>query len=104
MGVPLAGPGLAARLTIAMVKMVYHEVMKKTEAIAISEFKAHCLRLVDQVAHDGRTLIITKHGKPMARVSGLRTPSRSLKGSWKGMVTTTGDVVHLDEMESWEDA
>lgn len=40
--------------------------MSKT--VAISELKAHCLRLVDEVARRRRALIVTKHGKPIARV------------------------------------
>jgi prevent-host-death family protein len=40
--------------------------MPKT--VAISELKAHCLRLVDEVARQRRELIVTKRGKPIARV------------------------------------
>jgi prevent-host-death family protein len=39
---------------------------KKT--VAISELKAHCLRLVDEVARRRRELVVTKRGKPIARV------------------------------------
>jgi prevent-host-death family protein len=41
--------------------------------VAISELKAHCLRLVDEVARRRRELIITKRGKPIARVVPLET-------------------------------
>ncbi len=78
--------------------------MNKVPAIAISEFKTNCLRLVGQVARDGGSLIITRHGKPLARVSGLAAAPRPLKGSWKGVVRTMGDVLRLDELESWDDA
>ena len=36
--------------------------------VAISELKAHCLRLVDEVARRRSELIITKRGKPIAKV------------------------------------
>ena len=36
--------------------------------VAISELKAHCLRLVDEVARRRREIVITKRGKPIARV------------------------------------
>jgi prevent-host-death family protein len=36
--------------------------------VAISELKAHCLRLVDEVARRRREIIVTKRGKPVARV------------------------------------
>ncbi len=41
--------------------------------VAISELKAHCLRLVDEVARRRRELVITKRGKPIARVVPLET-------------------------------
>jgi prevent-host-death family protein len=36
--------------------------------ITASQFKARCLRLLDEVAKTGETLVITKHGRPVARV------------------------------------
>jgi prevent-host-death family protein len=36
--------------------------------VAISELKAHCLRLVDEVARRRSELIVTKRGRPIARV------------------------------------
>jgi prevent-host-death family protein len=39
-----------------------------TRTICASEFKAKCLKLMDQVAATGDTLVITKRGKPVARV------------------------------------
>jgi prevent-host-death family protein len=41
--------------------------------VAISELKAHCLRLIDEVARRRRELVITKRGKPIARVVPLET-------------------------------
>ena len=39
-----------------------------TRTVPISELKTHCLRLVDEVARRRRELVITKRGKPVARV------------------------------------
>lgn len=36
--------------------------------VTVTEFKAKCLRLIDQVHKYGRPLTITKHGKPIARL------------------------------------
>jgi len=36
--------------------------------VAISELKAHCLRLVDEVARRRSEIVVTKRGKPIARV------------------------------------
>lgn len=37
-------------------------------SVAISELKTHCLRLVEKVGRERRALIITKRGKPIARI------------------------------------
>lgn len=36
--------------------------------ITATQFKARCLRLLDEVAESGEALIVTKHGRPVARV------------------------------------
>jgi prevent-host-death family protein len=36
--------------------------------ISASQFKARCLALLDDVAAGGGELVITKHGKPVAKV------------------------------------
>ena len=36
--------------------------------IAAGEFKAKCLKLLDEVAATGEALIVTKRGKPVARI------------------------------------
>ncbi len=38
------------------------------DSVAVSELKTHCLRLVEQVARERRGLIVTKRGKPIARL------------------------------------
>ena len=38
------------------------------KTMAISEFKAHALKVLDQVARSQETIIITKRGKPLAQV------------------------------------
>jgi len=43
---------------------------KKADAneIAAAEFKAKCLSLIDEVSTKGRQFIVTKRGKPVARL------------------------------------
>ena len=38
------------------------------KSIAVTEFKARCLRLLEDVARTGETLVVTKRGKILARV------------------------------------
>lgn len=37
--------------------------------VPAGQFKAKCLALLDEVALTGRTLVVTKRGKPIARLS-----------------------------------
>ncbi len=74
--------------------------MKET-TIAASEFKAKCLKLLDDVA-EGATLVVTKHGKPVARVAPVSAKNQTLRGSWKGIVKIKGDIVSFNEADDWE--
>ncbi len=38
------------------------------KTMAISQFKAQALKIIDQIAQDHETMIITKRGKPLARI------------------------------------
>jgi antitoxin (DNA-binding transcriptional repressor) of toxin-antitoxin stability system len=58
--------------------------------IKASEFKAKCLKLIDEVAETGEAIVITKRGKPIARVERERkSNSGSLFGSLAGSLTPT---------------
>jgi prevent-host-death family protein len=48
--------------------------------IPAGRFKAQCLRLLDEVAATGETIIVTKRGKPVAKVEPVEEPP-SLRGS-----------------------
>jgi prevent-host-death family protein len=45
------------------------------------EFKARCLAVLDEVAESGREVVITKRGRPVARVAPLTDDVPSLIGS-----------------------
>jgi len=42
--------------------------MKAERSIAAGEFKAKCLELLDRVARDGDAIVVTKRGRPVAKV------------------------------------
>jgi prevent-host-death family protein len=68
--------------------------MKASKSIPISEFKAKCLRLIEEVA-SGAEIVISKRGKPIARVVRIaETAGMSSYGSWRGQISTVGDVIH----------
>ena len=71
--------------------------------LSISEFKAKCLRLIEDVAQKHTELVISKRGHPLAKVVPFDVERPSLLGFMQGTATIHGDVVApLDE--SWEAA
>lgn len=73
--------------------------MKST--IPAGEFKAKCLKLLDEVAEKRTTLVITKHGKPVAQL--VPAPSERIDpfGALKGSVLWEGDIISPIDVE-WE--
>jgi prevent-host-death family protein len=61
------------------------------ESIAISEFKARCLAILDKVRRTGQPVLITRRGEPIAEVG---PPSPAEKGQhWLGSAASTGRIV-----------
>jgi len=70
----------------------------KKRTIPAGQFKAECLRLIDQVADTREPLIVTKRGRPVVEVVPIRIrESNSLRGS----VTVHGDIVG-PILDSWD--
>jgi len=63
--------------------------------ISASRFKAQCLALLDEVAASGETIVITKRGKPVARVAPLEPPT-SLIGSVTYLVSDEELIAPID--------
>ena len=65
--------------------------------VAISELKAHCLRLVDEVARGRSVLVVTRRGKPIARVVPLEdAPLDDVLTRLRGTVTGGDRVEDFD--------
>jgi prevent-host-death family protein len=73
----------------------------KQEIIKASEFKAKCLRLMDEVRDTGKEIIISKNGIPVSKLVPIKKKPKTLFGSHKGQVTTEGDIVSPLDVE-WD--
>ena len=87
-------------------KTVYYDhnfvTMENAMEISAGEFKAKCLKLMDNVARTHEPLVITKHGKPVAMmVPVLPEPAKPLFGYMAGTATVRGDIVAPLDVE-WE--
>jgi len=48
--------------------------------VSASRFKAECIRLLDEIDQTGTSIVVTKRGRPVARVEPVRAPA-TLRGS-----------------------
>jgi prevent-host-death family protein len=76
--------------------------------IPISEFKAKCLGLIEQVHKTRQPLRITRHGRPVAEVIPVGPDrTRNFVGDMIGTAKIVGDIVSpiidLDEIEAYRD-
>jgi prevent-host-death family protein len=72
-------------------------------SITASDLKAHCARVIDDVAKRRATVIVTKHGRPVAKIVPLPAKRGGLFGFARGMLTVRGDIVQPVDVE-WESA
>jgi prevent-host-death family protein len=80
--------------------------------MAAGEFKAKCLAVLDEVKETGEAVLITKRGKPVARVTTVeQTADRksnvdSIFGSLKGLISVVGDpddlIGPIVPIEEWD--
>lgn len=64
--------------------------MKKIQA---GFFKVHCLALMDEVQSKKETVVITKHGKPVAKLVPADKDADDIYNFLAGKGTVTGDIV-----------
>jgi prevent-host-death family protein len=70
-----------------------------------AEFRANCFKMLDQVTLTHREVIITKRGKPVAKLVHFaqQNDKDPLLGSMEGMVETIGNLTEpVIEHEAWE--
>ena len=66
-----------------------------------SEFKAKCLKLMDEVAEDGGEIVITKNGKPVAKLTAFHERPKTLFGTGRSRMKILGDIITPLDVE-WE--
>lgn len=81
-------------MVVTMVRKMAHRVIKA------SEFKAKCLKLMDEIGVTGETITVTKNGWPVAEMRPAGRVRRGFFGRNRGRIEIRGD---LDEVDlEWE--
>jgi len=79
------------------------------QEVAISEFKAKCLALLEQVRKTKKPIRVTRRGQPVVEVvpASPPKPTGNWLGSMKGTAEIVGDIVSpvidLDDIEAMRD-
>jgi prevent-host-death family protein len=71
------------------------------QQVAAGEFKAKCLHLLDEVQRTRKEIVITKRGKPVARMLPVEQQPPSVFGRMKGTVEILGNIV-ASTGEQWQ--
>jgi prevent-host-death family protein len=75
------------------------------EQIPAAQFKANCLRLMDQVARSRTPIVITKRGKPVAKLMPISDEPIDIFGRMAGTIRICGDIISpIDDLEWTGDA
>ena len=73
--------------------------MKK---MAAGAFKTNCLAVMDEVQAKHETVVITKHGKPVAKLVPVNAEADEIYDFLKGKGAVTGEVVSPAlSLEEW---
>jgi len=71
-------------------------------SVPASEFKQHCLALLDRVAETGIPIVVTERGRLVARVAPIESPRNEFDGSLRVLTEddeelyTTGDIWEVE--------
>ena len=71
--------------------------------IPAGEFKARCLKIMDEVKTRHEEVVITKYGKPVAKLVPADDQIPDAFGILKGTVRYEGDIVGPD-LAAWDEA
>lgn len=67
------------------------------------EFKARCLQVMDQVNSTRTSIVITKRGKPIAKLVPVEAAPAWVPGRLAGKIEILGDIVSpITPLEDWE--
>lgn len=69
--------------------------------ISAAEFKAQCLKLMDNVADDRLEIVITKRGQPVAKLVPYEDTAPSVWGFMAGTAMIHGDILDAP-VEDWD--
>ena len=73
------------------------------KTIPAAQFKARCLRLMDEVQSSREPVLVTKKGRPVAKLVPADSAPKDIFGCMRGRIKIMGDIVSpAIPLEDWE--
>jgi prevent-host-death family protein len=72
------------------------------KTVTISEFKARCIAIINEVSQTHSTVIITRRGIPVSRLEPVNDSTLERVLGKMGKMTIQGDIIHTDFSDEWE--
>jgi len=70
--------------------------------MAAGKFKAQCLQVMEEVRATKETVVITKRGRPVARLVPAESETQEFLGRLKKIIKITGDIESpVEPLKSW---
>ena len=73
------------------------------QQMAAGEFKAKCLSVLDEVAKTRKEVIVTKRGRPVAKVVPIAEEKPQIWGRMAGTAVILGDIISPIEDAGWDE-
>jgi prevent-host-death family protein len=78
--------------------------LRAMKKMAAGQFKVHCLKVMDEVQSKRQAVLITKRGKPVAKLVPVEKEKDDIFGFYKGKIEIKGDIVSpILTPEEWGD-
>lgn len=75
---------------------------RSEKEVSVSEFKTHALGLFEKVSKTGQSIVVTKHGKTLAKVIPFNQSRKKIKlGTLADTLIEMGDIVSPLGEEDW---
>ena len=73
------------------------------KTMAISQFKAHALKIIDQLSQTNESIVVTKRGKPLALITPYKDTTKKIKpGQLSDTFVFEEDIVSPLGEDMWE--
>ncbi len=67
------------------------------------QFKARCLKIMDEVRSTREPVVITKKGRPVAKLVPAEASSADFLGKLAGVMKIVGDITQpIEDADTWE--